>query len=177
MPTLSRKQARFVAEYLVDLNGTQAAIRAGYSPKTATEQASRLLTNIKVAASVQAGQSKRLGKLDITAERVLAEFARIGFSDLRTVFDTDGRLLAPTALTDATAASISSVEVVRETTRKHGETAVTEQVTKVKAWDKLRALEALAKNLGLLKETTVLENPDGSSLTFTLNLTRPGADV
>ena len=140
MRNLSPKQARFVAEYLVDLNGTQAAIRAGYSPKTANEQAARLLAKASIFEAVQTGQAKRFNKLGITAERVLSEFARIGFSDVRNVFDETGRLLPPGQLTDETAASIASVEVVRETTRKHGEASITEQVTKVKAWDKVRAL-------------------------------------
>ena len=177
MRALSPKQARFVAEYLVDLNGTQAAIRAGYSPKTANEQAAQLLAKLSISESVQAGQSKRLNKLDITADRVLSEFARIGFSDLRNVFDASGALLPPGQMTDDTAASIASVEVTKETTRKHGDAVISEAVTKVKAWDKIRALEALAKNLGLLKDRTVLENPDGSPVAFTLNLARPHADV
>ncbi len=70
---LNPKQTRFVAEYLIDLNATQAAIRAGYSKRTAQEQGSRLLSNVIVAAAVDAGIAKRAGKLEITAEKVLAD--------------------------------------------------------------------------------------------------------
>lgn len=70
---LTAKQHRFVAEYLVDLNATQAAIRAGYSPKTAQEQGSRLLSNVMVAAAVEAAQRERAGRTGITQDYVLAK--------------------------------------------------------------------------------------------------------
>lgn len=70
---LNPKQTRFVAEYLIDLNATQAAIRAGYSAKTAEQIGSRLLRNVQVRAAVDAGIAKRAGKLEITAEKVLKD--------------------------------------------------------------------------------------------------------
>lgn len=75
--TLTAKQQRFVEEYLVDLNGTQAAIRAGYSPKTANEQAARLLAHVSVAAAVQAAMDKRSERTEITADYVLSNLAQI----------------------------------------------------------------------------------------------------
>lgn len=71
MAQLSEKQKRFVAEYLIDLNATQAAIRAGYSAKTAQEQGSRLLSNVMVAAEIADGAKKRIRKAEITAQDVL----------------------------------------------------------------------------------------------------------
>lgn len=68
---MTPKQERFVAEYLIDLNATQAAIRAGYSAKTAVVQGSRLLTNANVAAAVAAARTKVAGKLEVTADRVI----------------------------------------------------------------------------------------------------------
>jgi phage terminase small subunit len=68
---LSPKQAAFVREYLIDLNATQAAIRAGYSQKTAAEQAARLLTNVKVKAEVQTAMDNRADKTGITQDYVL----------------------------------------------------------------------------------------------------------
>jgi phage terminase small subunit len=68
---LTPKQAAFVREYLVDLNATQAAIRAGYSEKTADQQASRLLTNVKVQEAVTKGREKLAAKVEVTTERVL----------------------------------------------------------------------------------------------------------
>lgn len=71
MPKLTPKQERFVQEYLVDLNATQAAIRAGYSAKTAREQASRLLSNVNVMEAVADGKAARTQRLEITQDQVL----------------------------------------------------------------------------------------------------------
>jgi hypothetical protein len=75
---LNPKQQRFVAEYLKDLNATKAAIRAGYSEKTAKQIGSRLLTNVDVAAAIEAGQGKIAAKLEITAEALVRDVIEIG---------------------------------------------------------------------------------------------------
>jgi len=82
---LTAKQQRFVDEYLVDLNATQAAIRAGYSQKTANEQGARLLANVSVKEAVARGMNERSGRVGITQDMVLRELAKIGFSDIRKV--------------------------------------------------------------------------------------------
>ena len=74
--TLKPKQQRFADEYLVDLNATQAAIRAGYSKKTARSQGERLLTNVDVAAAIQAEQQKRSERVQITQDSVLEGIIR-----------------------------------------------------------------------------------------------------
>src|SRR5579859_7940073 len=68
MPRLSveERRALFAAEYVVDLNGKQAAIRAGYSPHTAEQQASRLLRNVKVQAAIKAAQAERLRRVNLS---------------------------------------------------------------------------------------------------------------
>lgn len=78
---LTPRQARFVQEYLVDLNATQAAIRAGYSPKTAEQQGYRLLRNVQVAAAIQAAVAARGERTTITAEKVLAHLWDIATAD------------------------------------------------------------------------------------------------
>ena len=72
----------FVKEYLVDLNATQAAIRAGYSPKTAKQQGQRLLTRDDVQGYVQKEMSKRAKRTEITADKVLEELGKIGFAEV-----------------------------------------------------------------------------------------------
>lgn len=87
---LTPKQARFVEEYLIDRNGTQAAIRTGYSPATAAQQASRLLSNAKIAAAVAVKVEKASAKAEATVERVLEELAMLAFydpADIATVID------------------------------------------------------------------------------------------
>jgi len=68
---LTPRQRRFVEEYLIDLNATRAAVRAGYSEKTANEQGSRLLANVKVAGAVRVGRDRQQQRTEITADWVL----------------------------------------------------------------------------------------------------------
>src|SRR5215510_9462888 len=84
---LTPKQARFVQEYLIDVNGTQAAIRAGYSTKTAQEQSSRLLSNVMVSKAIAKGQQALAEKTGVTAEQVIDEVALIGFSNIQDYLD------------------------------------------------------------------------------------------
>ena len=74
---LTAKQRRFVDEYLIDLNATQAAIRAGYSKKTAEVQASRLLSNVKVQTVMQQLMLKRELRTEITQDKVLADIENV----------------------------------------------------------------------------------------------------
>jgi len=74
---MTPKQTLFVKEYLVDLNATQAAIRAGYSAKTAEQQGSRLLRNAQVAAAVESGQAERAERVEVKADDVLRDIKRI----------------------------------------------------------------------------------------------------
>ena len=148
---MNDKQRRFVAEYLVDLNGTQAAIRAGYSARTAESQASTLLRNPKVRTAVSEGKAKQLAKADVTAQRVLNEIARLSFSDARKLFDESGNLKPLHELTDDEAAAIASVEIVVQP-KRGAEDRDPDTIHKIKVWDKTRSLEMLAKHFGLLTD-------------------------
>jgi len=82
MPKLSNpKHERFCLEYVIDMNGTKAAIRSGYSARSAKEQASDLLTKPNIEARIKELSKKVSDKLEITAEMVLAEYAAIAFCD------------------------------------------------------------------------------------------------
>jgi phage terminase small subunit len=162
---LPPRQQRFVEEYLVDLNATQASIRAGYSKRTADVQGPRLLGNVRIAAEIQRLKEARAEKMGITAARVLEEVRRLALSDIRCVFDENGKLRAVADLSEEQAAAISSVEVVTSSIPiGHGEVEI-ESTHKLKAWDKLRALELLAKHLGLLRDRVELTGADGVALT------------
>ncbi|WP_231940655.1 terminase small subunit [Acidovorax sp. RAC01] len=80
---MTPKQQRFVDEYMVDLNATQAAIRAGYSAHTANEQGSRLLANVSVQAAISIARKAQQERTGITADRVLTEIALVAFADAR----------------------------------------------------------------------------------------------
>lgn len=80
---LTARQRRFVDEYLVDLNATQAAIRSGYAPSGARTEGARLLANADISDAIAAAQLKRSQRTKITQDQVLTELAKIGFSDIR----------------------------------------------------------------------------------------------
>lgn len=161
--TLTPKQQKFVQEYLVDLNATQAAIRAGYSEKTAGAIGHENLMKPEIAAAIAEARKTVAEKLGITAERVLTEYARIAFLDIRRAFDDDGRLKDIHSLDDDTAAAISSIEAEdlyegRGESREH-----VGRLHKVKLSDKKAALDSLAKHIGLLS--------DAQQNNLTLNMT------
>ena len=149
-PTPNEKHQRFVVEYLKDVNATQAAIRAGYSPKTAKQQGARLLTNADVQAAVSAGQAKHLERAEITAEHVLEELACVAFLDPRGFFDADGNLKKVSELDVRTAAALSEFVILKENLIAGD--GKNDTVYRVKWSDKVRALELLMKRFGLLKE-------------------------
>lgn len=87
MEALTPKQSAFCREYLVDLNGTQAAIRAGYSPKTANEQAARLLANVSVRSHVQKLMDERVERVARSADDVLRDLHKIKEVNMRETDD------------------------------------------------------------------------------------------
>lgn len=89
---LSPKHQRFVAEYLIDLNATQAAIRAGYSERTAKQQGARLLTNADIAAAVDKAGEERTERTKIDADWILKRLAEEADADVGDLFDDEGNL-------------------------------------------------------------------------------------
>lgn len=151
---LTPRQSRFVDEYLIDLNATQAAIRAGYSEKTASAVGFENLRKPKIAAAIQERMKNREERTEVTQDRVLKELARLGFADLRGVFTDSGNLKMPSEWSDAMAAAVSSVEVVVRPSGEYDEDGrpEVEHVHKFKLWDKNAALEKIAKHLGMFAD-------------------------
>lgn len=143
--SLTPKQKRFVAEYLVDLNATAAAKRAGYSEKTACEQAARLLANVKVQTAVQEAKQARQERTEITQDMVLRETAKLAFFDIRKMFGKDGKPLNISDLDADTAAALVGLDV-QDIADNDGD--YVGFVKKYKMADKLKALELLGKHLG-----------------------------
>ncbi len=110
MVTLRPKHQRFVEEYLTDFNATQAAIRAGYTKRSARQVAQRLLTNDDILEAVEARRDRLTQQRDLTAERVLHQLACVCFADIRKLFDARGRALKPYQLDPHTAAAIAGIE-------------------------------------------------------------------
>lgn len=147
---LTPKQQRFVAEYLVDSNATQAAIRAGYSKRTANEQGSRLLAKASVKAAVAAGQKRQFDKLEITAESVKARIGQIAFQDIRKLYDANGNLRPIHQLDDDAAAFVGGLEVIKKNAAAGD--GLIDTVHKVKVVDPIKALEMLGKHVGLFED-------------------------
>lgn len=170
---LTDKQRRFVDEYLVDLNATQAAIRAGYSQKTAGQIGEQNLKKLEIAAAVQEAQAARAKRTEITQDMVLRELAKIGFSDIRKIVrwgKTELRvadagddeeevteayhglaLVSADDIDDDTAAAISEISEGREG-------------LKVKLHDKKGALVDIGRHLGMFKDRIEHSGPNGGPI-------------
>lgn len=146
---LTPKQKRFVAEYLIDLNATAAAKRAGYSEKTACEQAARLLANVKVQAAVQSAMQEREKRTEITQDMVLRETAKLAFFDIRKMFDNNGKPLDISKLDDDTAAALVGLDV-QDVSDSDGN--YVGFIKKYKMADKIKALELLGKHTGAFEK-------------------------
>ena len=170
MDKLTTKQQRFVEEYLVDHNATQAAIRAGYKPNAAKETGYENLTKPHILTAVRAGLDKLAEKAEVSAEKVVDELAALGFSSMGNylAFTADGRIhLNFNDLTAAMKAAI--MEVTQEEydvkTRDGFRTVIK---TRIKLHPKHAALESLGKYLGLFTDKAELSG----SMTQNIDLSR-----
>lgn len=142
MAKLTEKQRRFVEEYLIDLNATQAAIRAGYSVKTAAVIGAENLIKPNISNEISKAMAERSKRTGVTADRVIEELAKIGFINISDVVDLKtGKVLSEAQKEDL--ACIQSVKVKETEFGKDRE---------VKFYDKKSALELLGKHLGLFTD-------------------------
>lgn len=142
MAKLTEKQQRFVDEYLIDLNATQAAIRAGYSAKTANEQGCQNLAKLSIQQAIAEHMAERSKRTGINQDRIVLELAKIAFVKMTDIVDEEGRIRP-----DATDDDLSCIESVKykESSSMNGDSVERE----VKISSKLKALELLGKHLGM----------------------------
>lgn len=148
---MTKKQKRFVEEYLIDLNATQAAIRAGYSPDSARDIGCENLTKPNIKAAIDKAEAERSRRTGINQDRVLREIAKLAFVNPVDVIDMDTATIHGEANRDDTAC-IASVKVKTIPT-EDGE--ITER--EVKTYNKLNALELLGKHLGMFTDKLKME--------------------
>ena len=150
MAKLTEKQQRFVDEYLIDLNATQAAIRAGYSAKTACEQGARLLANVKVQGTIAEHMAERSKRTGVNQNRIVRELAKIAFVNLTDIVDEEGRIRS-----NATDEDLSCLESIKykESSSDTGDSVERE----VKIASKLKALELLGKHVGMWNDKLNVE--------------------
>lgn len=140
MARLTDKQKRFVEEYLVDLNATQAAIRAGYSEKNADKIGHELLGKTRVSEAIRAAMDSRSARTQITQDMVLRELAAIGFSNVTDYVRIDQNgLVCLTPTDNLTREQQRAISAIKD--GKYG--------VELRLHDKLSALEQLGKHLGL----------------------------
>jgi len=162
---LTRRQQRFVEEYLIDLNGTQAAIRAGYSKRTAAEAGYENLRKPQIAEAIETAQKARSERTEITADRVLTELALLGFANMADYTRLVGTERVP-HLTDATRDQLAAVQeiTVEDFTDGRGEDAREVKRVKLKLADKRPALVDIGRHLGMFKERHEHTGKDGAPL-------------
>lgn len=159
---MNPRQQRFVEEYLVDLNATQAAIRAGYAEGSAKVTASRMLTDDNVAAAIAEAKAKRSERTEITQDMVLRELALIGFANAGDYFDwdADGITLRPKA--DLTREQQAVVAEVSETVTEKGGTI------RLKLHDKRASLVDIGRHLGMFPSRHEVTGKDGGPVALSL---------
>lgn len=143
---MTKKQKRFVEEYLIDLNATQAAIRAGYSPESAYSIGSENLKKPEIRACIEKAMAERSKRTGVNQDRIIMELAKIGFLNPKDLVNFDEATVKEEAAEEDLAA-IASVRVKRFPT-KDGEGIERE----IKMYDKSKALELLGRHLGMFKD-------------------------
>jgi phage terminase small subunit len=143
---LTPKQKRFVDEYLVDLNASQSAIRAGFSPRTARFIGYRLLTMPQIKEAIGVAQQDLSRRTEVTQERVIAELATIAFSNIGDIVSWGPDGVSVKSADELSPEVMASVADVSKSGGKEG------GMVRVKLYDKLKALELLGKHLGLFVE-------------------------
>lgn len=163
---MTPKQLAFVQEYLIDLNATQAAIRAGYSRHTANEQGARLLANVSVRSHIEKAQAERAERTKIDADWVLRTLAEEKAADLADLYDETGTMKPikdwPMAFRRGVVVGVETVEEWQGV----GEERKPVQIRKIKMTDRTKHLELIGKhvNVQAFRDNVALSDPSGKAL-------------
>jgi phage terminase small subunit len=147
---LTAKQQRFVEAYTANPNGAQAAIRAGYSAKTARVIASENLRKPEVAAAIKKANTRRQVQENVRIEKLREELRRIAFADITGIFDQDNQIKDPSQWPDELKQLVNYRKSERVRRNRNGEeTARVVTSLKVDVSGRLKAMETLAQSLGM----------------------------
>lgn len=150
---MTDQRQRFADRYFETLNATQSAIYAGYSEQSAKSQASQLLDDEEIQSYLTKLKSDLQEKSGINKQRIIDEYAKIAFFDIREIYDVDGGLINIRQFDDNSAGAVSGIKVSEEWGEDdEGRKIVTGIVKEVKLNDKLRALQDLGKHLGIFEK-------------------------
>lgn len=154
------KRQRFVDEFLIFRNATQAAIKAGYSPKSAAITGHRLLSDAKISVEIERRTRDQAERLGATAERVLQELARLAFMDIGALYGAGGKLLPVTDMPEDARRALIGVETEELFEGYDEDRAQVGFAHKVKLADKVRALELLGKKFKLFADRVEVASSD-----------------
>ena len=160
MARLTKKNEAFCDKYLIDLNATQAAIRAGYSVESAGSIGSELLQKPEIRARIDKAMAERSRRTGINADRVLRELARVAFVDPSQVIDLNTAEVKPDAIKDdlAAIAGMKVKYVPHKDFDEDGEPIIEQAIEReVRLADKLKALELCGKHLGMFADKVKLD--------------------
>lgn len=140
---MTDKQKRFVEEYLIDLNATQAAIRAGYKPDSANKVGAELLGKTRVSEAIAKAMADRSKRTGVNADRIVTELAKIAFANAGDIIDpVDGRIKE-----DAAPEDLAAIQSIKVKTMDGAKMSSMER--EVKLSEKTKALELLGKHIGM----------------------------
>ncbi|HEH8453218.1 terminase small subunit [Pseudomonas aeruginosa] len=145
---LTKKQRLFVDEYLIDLNATQAAIRAGYSARRATEIGYQLLQRPEVAQAIQAAMAERSKRTEVEADYVIRRLREIDEMDVLDILEDDGSFRSIRDWPKAWRQFLSGIEIAELFEGRGDDRRIAGVLRKVKWPDKLRNLELLSRHVG-----------------------------
>src|SRR5713226_8249305 len=145
----SAPMRRFVEEYLLDLNQTHAAIRAGYSPRSAASIASRLMEKLLVKDAIEKALAARTNRVQVSQDRVVQELLRVALADPAGAFDEKGNVLPIHQMPEDLRRAISGMDVEEIFAGSGEDREQIGQVRKLRLWDKTKALELLARHIGM----------------------------
>ena len=158
---ITDKMRQFVDEYLIDLNATQAAIRAGYSEATAQEQSSQLLARADIRALIEEAQKDRVDRVQISQDTTVNELKRIGFSDVADfVIVKAGGVIEQRPFNELKKEQTRCVKKIKQTVRtaQSSDGTVIHQtaVLELELYDKVKSLELLGRHLGIFNDRLTL---------------------
>jgi phage terminase small subunit len=166
---LTAKQKRFVDEYLVDFNATQAAIRAGYKANTAHVIGAENLRKPKIAEEIARRQKDLQRRTEVTQERVVKELARIAFANIADYVHVETQTRTKDDGTETTYQIVMLIETEDLSADQRAALSTVKQSVngvEIKLHDKIKALELLGRHIGMFNDKLSLSGTDGGPLTF-----------
>jgi len=179
---ITDKMRQFIDEYLIDLNGTKAAIRAGYSEATAQEQSSQLLARPDIRALIAEGQKAIAERTQSFQDDAVSELKIVGFSDLADFLTVkDGGIVEQKPFNELTKEQTKCIKKIRQTVRSShsadGTILHQTAVIEIELHDKLKALELLGRHLGMFNDSIRLKSEEPLPLTISFEVAPQVAEV